>query len=68
MPPALRLLARLACAALAIFSVLAFAAFGVVLIAVRDSGERGAAIALMVASLVTLAGAVAGLRRTRRRV
>jgi hypothetical protein len=68
MPPALRLLARLACIALAIFAVLAFCAFGVVLIAVRDGGERGAAVALMVASLVTLAGAVAGLRRLRRRV
>ncbi len=64
MPPVLRLLGRLACAALALLAALAFAAFGVVLIAVRDAGERGAAVALMVISLALLAAAVTGLRRT----
>jgi hypothetical protein len=66
MPPVLRLLGRLVCAALALLAVLAFVAFGVVLIAVRDPGERGAAVALMAISLALLAGAVTGLRSLRR--
>jgi hypothetical protein len=48
MPPLPQLLGRLACAALALFAALAIAAFGVVLIAVRDAGERSAAVGLMV--------------------
>ena len=66
MPSALRLLGLLACGALALLAVFSFFAFGIVLIAVRDPGERGAAVALMVASLLVLAGAVAGWRRLRR--
>jgi hypothetical protein len=66
MPPVLRLLGRVACAALAFFSVRAFAAFGVVLIAVRDAGERGAAVSLMVISLALLAGCSNGTARLRR--
>ena len=42
---------------------LAIAAFGVVLIAVRDAGERAAAVALMVISFALLAAAVTWLRR-----
>jgi hypothetical protein len=57
MPPVLRLLGRLACAALALLAALAFAAFGVVLIAVRDTSERGVAVTLMVISLALLGGA-----------
>jgi hypothetical protein len=66
MPPVLRLLGRLACGGLAVFSVPAFAAFGIVLIAVRDAGERGAAVSLIAISLALLAGALTGLRRLRR--
>jgi hypothetical protein len=65
--PALRLLARILCLLLALFAVGSFLAFGIVLIAVRDAGERGAAIFLMVLSLLVLIGAVAGFRRLRPR-
>jgi hypothetical protein len=62
----MRLLARLACLLLALLAIGSFLAFGIVLIAVRDAGEQGAAIALMVLSLAVLAGALAGFRRLRR--
>jgi uncharacterized membrane protein len=66
MPSALRFLGRLACVLLAIVAVGSFAAFGIVLIAVDDSGEKGAAVALMVLSLAVLAAAVLGFRRLER--
>ena len=62
----MRVLARFLCLLLAFLATGSFLAFGVVLIAVRDSGERGAAIALMVISLALLAGALAGFRWLRR--
>jgi uncharacterized membrane protein len=63
MPPALRFIGRVACGLLALFSLGSSAAFGIVLIAVNDPGEKGAAVALVVLSLAVLAGAVAGFRR-----
>ena len=61
----MRLLARLACLLLALLATGSFLAFGIVLIAVRDTGEQGAAVALMVLSLLVVAGAIAGFRRLR---
>jgi hypothetical protein len=60
-----RLLARLACVLLALLATGSFLAFAIVLIAVRDSGEQGAAVTLMALSLLVVAGAVAGFRRLR---
>jgi hypothetical protein len=61
----MRLLGRLVCLVVALLATGSFLAFGVVLIAVRDAGERGAAVALMVLSLFALAGALVAFRRLR---
>ncbi len=58
----MRLLGRILCVLLALFALGSFFAFTIVLIAVRDGSEQGAAITLMVLSLLVLAGAVVGFR------
>ena len=63
----MRVVARVGCLLLALLATGSFLAFGIVLIAVRDSGERGAAVALMALSLAVVAGALAAFRRLRRR-
>ena len=64
---ALRIFFAVLLGVLALGALLAFLAFAVVLIAVRDPGERGAAVTLMVASVAVLAAAGCGLRRLLRR-
>jgi hypothetical protein len=61
----MRLLARLACLLLALLAMGSFLAFAIVLIAVRDAGERGAAVALMVLSLAVVAAALLAFHRLR---
>ncbi len=63
----MRLLARLLCLLLAFLAAGSLLAFGIVLIAVRDASEKGAAVTLMVLSLAVLAGALVAFRRLRRR-
>jgi uncharacterized membrane protein YqjE len=65
--PAVRILFAVLLGVLALAALLAFLAFLVVLISVRDPGERGAAVALMVACFAVLAAAGWGLRRLLRR-
>jgi hypothetical protein len=59
---ALRILGRVVCWVLAVCGTFATVVFGVVLVSAEDSDERIGAVALLVAALIVLGGAIAGLR------
>jgi hypothetical protein len=58
----LRILGRVVCWVLAVCGTFATVVFGVVLVSAEDSDERIGAVALLVAALIVLGGAIAGLR------
>jgi len=58
----LRILGRAVCWVLAVCGTFAAVVFAVVLVSAEDSDERIGAVALLVAALIVLGGAIAGLR------